>query len=89
MLLPASVISELVTNAVEATQAARLNTPVRLTLIGGLRTLLVAVWDASPEPPVPAAAADDDESGRGLLIVQALSARWDWKQAPPGRGGKV
>jgi anti-sigma regulatory factor (Ser/Thr protein kinase) len=84
----ATVISELAANAVTATRAAGLDTPVRVTLLGGLRTLLVAVWDASPEPPVPGAAEDDDENGRGLLIVQALSARWDWKQSP-GRGGKV
>jgi anti-sigma regulatory factor (Ser/Thr protein kinase) len=78
-----------VTNSVTATRAAGLDTPVRVTLLGGLRTLLVAVWDASPETPAPADAADDDENGRGLLIVQALTAKWDWKKSPPQRGGKV
>jgi anti-sigma regulatory factor (Ser/Thr protein kinase) len=85
----ATVISELVTNAVTATRDAGLDAPIRVTLLAGLRTLLIAVWDASPETPVPADAADDDEYGRGLLIVQALSARWDWKKSPPQRGGKV
>jgi anti-sigma regulatory factor (Ser/Thr protein kinase) len=85
----ATVISEIVTNSVTATRAAGLDTPVRVTLLAGLRTLLIAVWDASPETPVPADAGDDDENGRGLLIVQALSARWDWKKVPGERGGKV
>lgn len=83
------VISELVTNSVTATRAAGLDTPLRITLLAGLRTLLIAVWDASPQAPVPADPDDDDEDGRGLLIVQELSSSWDWKKAPPGRGGKV
>lgn len=83
-----SVVAELVTNAVEATGRARLDSPVRLTLIGSpLKTLLIAVWDATSAPPVAGAAGLADESGRGLFIVQALSDRWDWKKAP--RGGKT
>jgi|SRR5580693_930411 anti-sigma regulatory factor (Ser/Thr protein kinase) len=85
----AMVMSELVTNSVTATRAAGLDTPVRVTLLAGLRTLLIAVWDASPEAPVPADAGDDDEDGRGLLIVETLTARWDWKKVPGERGGKV
>lgn len=66
-----------------------LDAPVRLTLVAGLRTLLVAVWDASGDPPAPEDAGPDAESGRGLVIVRALAAQWDWKKAPPARGGKV
>ncbi len=31
-------------------------------------------------------AAEDDESGRGLLLVESVAARWGWN---PERGGKV
>jgi len=46
------------------------------------------VWDANPKPPVRIDPADDAESGRGLLLVDAIAARWDW-YALPDAGGKV
>lgn len=79
------VIAELLANSVEATAEAGLEAPVRLTLIAGLRTLLIAVWDACPDPPVPQDPVLAAESGRGLIIVDALAARWDWKPAPAGK----
>lgn len=54
-----------------------------------LSSVLVVVWDATIDPPVPANAGDTDECGRGLLLVEALSSRWDWELSPPERGGKV
>lgn len=83
----AQIVSELVANSVEAHKRERLDAPVRLTLLAGLRTLLIAVRDASGSPPVPGDPSDADETGRGLLIVEALSAHWNWKAAPGG--GKV
>jgi len=50
--------------------------------------VVIFVWDASPLPPVPAEVGDDAENGRGLLIVQAVSAQWGW-EFPPELGGKV
>lgn len=38
-----------------------------------------------PRPEVPAA----DETGRGLLLVAALAARWDWRPRPDGPGKTV
>lgn len=96
----AQVVTELVENAVNATRAARLDAPVRLTLIAGLRTVLVVVRDAVTDPPVPRQPAagdlalwtgdddsDPDQHGNGLIIVAALSACWDWK--PRADGGKI
>ncbi|WP_394433962.1 ATP-binding protein [Streptomyces sp. SGAir0957] len=37
------------------------------------------------DPVQPVAARDDDESGRGLVIVEALAERWGWRRT--GRGG--
>lgn len=81
------VVSELVTNSIEAHRREHLDAPVRLTLVAGLRTLLIIVRDASTDEPDACSPGADAEAGRGLLIVNALSARWDTKPVPGG--GKV
>jgi anti-sigma regulatory factor (Ser/Thr protein kinase) len=84
------LISELVTNAVAAPQpAGQLSpSPVRLWLLADRARVLLLVWDASPAPPAPVKAGKDAESGRGLLLVDAISQRWDW-YFPQRMGGKV
>lgn len=83
------VVAEVITNAIEATHAAGLHTPVRLTLIADHASVLIVAWDAVPIPPTPTGprADADSESGRGLLIVESLSAWWDCKPVPAERGG--
>lgn len=61
---------------------------IRLWLASDGAQVVIFVWDTSPLPPVLAAADGDAENGRGLLIVQAVSAQWGW-EFPPGLGGKV
>jgi anti-sigma regulatory factor (Ser/Thr protein kinase) len=88
------VVSELVTNAVQATAGRQMPAPVRLRLSSDGSRALVEVWDADSRPPQPRAVEVDGvpdlaaESGRGLLLVAALSAQWGWY---PERqcGGKV
>jgi anti-sigma regulatory factor (Ser/Thr protein kinase) len=81
------VVSELVTNAVTATgvteaeprwsQLAGLATiHVRVMLFEG--SIVIAVWDRNPAPPVLRQSAPDSENGRGLSIVAALCQRWDY-----------
>ncbi len=72
------LVSELVTNAVQITQADGRNAPVRLWLLADRARLLMLVWDASPLPPVRVSPDGDTENGRGLLLVEALSTRWDY-----------
>jgi hypothetical protein len=90
---PASLISsELVTNAVVATRGLRRASampPVRLWLRGGPGVLAILAWDASLAAPVPREAAADDESGRGLAIVAALSADCGFCYPRHPHGGKV
>jgi hypothetical protein len=50
--------------------------PMWLTLRRTRTTLLISVRDTNPQPPVPKQAADDEEGGRGLLLITALSRRW-------------
>jgi anti-sigma regulatory factor (Ser/Thr protein kinase) len=82
------LVAELVTNAVAASQSPVRPSPVRLWLLADRARALILVWDASPRSPVPVQASPDAESGRGLLLVQALSQRWDW-YVPHEGGGKV
>lgn len=71
------LVSELVTNAVQITQADARNAPVRLWLLADRARLLMLVWDASPLPPVRVSPDGEAENGRGLLLVDTLSTRWD------------
>jgi hypothetical protein len=47
--------------------------------------LVVVVADSSPHPPVKRETTADSERGRGLRVVEALSAHWGWN---PVDGGK-
>jgi len=82
------IVSELVTNAIRACQAPGTHPQVQLRLASDRARLLIEVHDCSPQRPVPAGAADDDESRRGLWLVEAVSAAWDW-YPDPASGGKV
>lgn len=69
------IVSELVTNAV--VHGARGRDPhVLLVVIQSGPKLKVKVYDASSNLGPRAEPAEDAESGRGLVIVDALSDRW-------------
>lgn len=82
------VAGELLTNAISASRCLDRPCPVRMWLLSDKANVLILVWDASPQPPVRIDPADDAESGRGLLLVDATATRWDW-YALPDAGGKV
>jgi anti-sigma regulatory factor (Ser/Thr protein kinase) len=77
------VVSELVTNGVQASRAMT-HAAIRLWLASDRVQVVICVWDASPEPPVRMHAAEDAEHGRGLLLVEAVSKQWGWFPAEPG-----
>ena len=77
------LLSELVTNAVQAVRATVNETPVNVRLSANRDGLLVEVWDSNVQPPVFHELENDfpevdAESGRGLFIVETLSRRWGW-----------
>lgn len=82
------LVGELVTNAVQISRATGQDAPVRLCLVSDKTQVVIWVWDASPLPPVRADTGSDAETGRGLMLVQAISARWGW-DFPQDMGGKV
>lgn len=85
------LVSELITNAVAATtaHAAAADDPATTGLI--VQTLrrqpgriVIEVSDSDPRPPVLTDAGTDAESGRGLMLVQALSKEWSYFFPPSG-----
>ena len=82
------LVSELVTNALNASLAMGQDLPIRLWLLSNDTRVVISVWDGNPRPPVRANGGGAAESGRGLVLVEALSDRWDWF-AHEGLGGKV
>jgi hypothetical protein len=86
------VVSELIANSVAATRAIEWQQsapPVRLWLLADPASVLVAAWDAAPGIPHCLQADEDDESGRGLAIVDTLSAQWGSYRCAAPHGGKV
>ena len=90
------LVCELVTNAVRfASNPARaLRYPERadailiaLSLRHFREGLLIEVYDTGRNPPIRSHPDQDAESGRGLMLVDALSKEWSYF-FPPG-GGKV
>jgi hypothetical protein len=82
------VVSEIAANAVAASAVAGL-ARFRLWMLSDGARAAVFVWDGSPERPAPAAPGADAESGRGLQLVEAVSADWGWYVPEDGQGKVV
>lgn len=81
-------VSELVTNAVRASR--KLDRPaIWLSLLSDQGQLIVLVRDFHSGAPVPRHARDDEEGGRGLMLVEAISDRFGWFRPEDGSAGKV
>jgi hypothetical protein len=84
------LVSELATNAVshaqpvaDTSQATNALPPAvglfGLRLVGlGDGAVRIEVRDNNPHPPVHHQAADDDEGGRGLVLVEEMSRDWGY-----------
>jgi len=90
------LVSELMTNALEASRAAlggrppdpaAAAAPLQLRLLIEHGHLRIEVRDHNPRPPVPGDPGLDDERGRGLQLVDTFSHRWGFHRLRAG--GKV
>lgn len=81
------VISELVTNALQATWAANLGSPLAIHLHANQVYLCTGVWDALAQSPAEHPHDLAADHGRGLHIVAALSRHWGTYH--PAHGGKI
>ncbi len=92
------IVSELVTNGLQASEgltgsryAGRWTPgvpPLRLWLHGDDKRIVIQVWDGNDKLPIRQMANASAESGRGLLLVEAVSTTWGSYQAQ-GSTGKV
>jgi anti-sigma regulatory factor (Ser/Thr protein kinase) len=82
-----TITSELVTNAVRHVPGDGTETiGVTIAHAWNPPSVTVAVSDSSPDGPRRCDPSADGEQGRGLQIVEALSAHWGWH---PQDGGKA
>jgi anti-sigma regulatory factor (Ser/Thr protein kinase) len=72
----ALIVSELITNAFDASVVLAERPPVALRLLATGTSLVIEAWDQSPLDLEPHQAGANDECGRGLAVVAALSTRW-------------
>jgi hypothetical protein len=76
-----AIVSEFVANAVRHARS-----PVGVALITAGGALIIITADASPEPPAMSADQDDAESGRGLMMVDAITGgQWGWSTSTAGK----
>jgi anti-sigma regulatory factor (Ser/Thr protein kinase) len=71
------LISELMTNAMQATVLVDPTEPIALRLLANQVRLVIEAWDCHPDEPMPSCMPDGEAvSGRGLAIVNELANRW-------------
>jgi anti-sigma regulatory factor (Ser/Thr protein kinase) len=81
------IVSELMTNAFDASAILPSRPPIALRLLSDGERLVIEAWDHSPADLKHYEAGDDDECGRGLAVVEALSDRWGVRR--PGYATKA
>ncbi|MER5750191.1 PAS domain S-box protein [Streptomyces sp. NPDC002088] len=74
------LLSETLTNAVQHAEG-----PLGLHLHRTATDLTVEVSDCSPQLPQPRLAAEDEESGRGLILVRTLADNWGVRPTDEGK----
>jgi hypothetical protein len=89
------VASELATNAIQASTDEHGHpiyfkgrmAVIFVRLLADRKRLVVEVWDMAKTLPTVRHANANEESGRGLELVEAVSVNWGWKAAPdwPGK----
>ncbi|MFH9116219.1 ATP-binding protein [Streptomyces globisporus] len=79
------VVAELAANAALHGRVQGRDFLLALTLDHAAGTLRIAVSDTKGErrPEIPSEPGPDHESGRGLLLVEALADRWGTEPRPP------
>jgi anti-sigma regulatory factor (Ser/Thr protein kinase) len=76
----ALIVSELMTNAADASVALPGRPPITLRLLASEKSLIIEACDHSPRDLEPREPDADAECGRGLTVVAALSDRWGWER---------
>jgi anti-sigma regulatory factor (Ser/Thr protein kinase) len=95
------IVSELTTNVVQAVTgpdgSLRYDAEGKLPLLwvrlsSDRARLMIEVWDTLPATlgaPAMRHPGEDEESGRGLELIEALSDDWSWEAVPGWHGKRV
>ncbi|MFC4503406.1 MULTISPECIES: ATP-binding protein [Streptomyces] len=78
----ALIVSELVSNSVQHAQSHFIRVTVTRP---GVTRVRIGVVDKSERAPVCRKPAEEDESGRGLVLVRALAKDWGADRLPWGK----
>jgi len=76
------IVSELVTNAVSASEDS--GDPTEVRVFASNEALVIEVWDVSAGLPVKRDPSEDEPDGRGLMLIEALSSEWGAGKGPQG-----
>ncbi|WP_447041948.1 ATP-binding protein [Streptomyces sp. DSM 118878] len=76
------VVSELVSNSITHSGSRFMRVVVDRT---GENSVRISVSDRSRQAPVTGRAGDEDDSGRGLFLVEAYAERWSTDYRPWGK----
>lgn len=74
------LVSEILTNAISHARA-----PIKLRMHRSATEIVTEISDDSPRLPQRRLAGPGDESGRGLILVEALATQWGTRPAPAGK----
>jgi anti-sigma regulatory factor (Ser/Thr protein kinase) len=74
------LVSEMVTNALQASWRLSEVPPIALRLLASHQQLIIEVWDSSRVDPATSEIDLAAEVGRGLRIVAALSHSWGFER---------
>jgi anti-sigma regulatory factor (Ser/Thr protein kinase) len=80
-----NLVSELLTNAVQASASPSGAGLVALRLLANRQQLIIEVWDQSPDDPKPGRADFEAEHGRGFTVIEAYSNRWGYHRTHANR----
>jgi PAS domain S-box-containing protein len=74
------LVSEILTNALSHARA-----PIELRVHRSATEIVTEISDDSPRLPQRRLAGPGDESGRGLMLVEALATQWGTRPGPAGK----
>jgi anti-sigma regulatory factor (Ser/Thr protein kinase) len=83
--------SELITNAVQASKRLKLRADlalvpvVQLWMVSDRASIVIHVWDGNDEMPILRNSGPDDDSGRGLVLVNGLAKKWGAYRTETGK----
>ena len=75
------VLTEMISNAIRSDDVIE----VDIFLDDDQRFVHLEVFDTCQDVPEQRTPDDEEENGRGLLLIEILAAKWGWRLTPEGK----